>query len=211
MLRAGEVAPYAPRLATKTQNGPVSTKLIVAGFVGVAIVAGSTAGVGSYLATKSSMPTSASSPPRAAASTSETAAPAATVETPSTSSSPLQVPPSVSTPTPTSEVASPRSSPQSQMPVPTKTPKTTPKPARTTPKPIRTTPQAEVCVPDPTWSARQERNRIAREAQTHNYNVEINMAINRGDMDEATRLQDEFSALQQSWAEDDALDPQPKC
>lgn len=98
------------------------------------------------------------------------------------------------------------------MPVPAKTSKpTTPKPARTTPKPTRTTPQAEVCVYDSTWAARQERNRLAREAQMHNYNTQINMAINSGDMDEAARLQDELIALQERWAEDDSLDPEPKC
>ena len=42
-------------------------------------------------------------------------------------------------------------------------------------------------------------------------NVQINMAINSGDLDEAARLQNDMQALEQQWAIDDQLDPEPVC
>lgn len=66
-------------------------------------------------------------------------------------------------------------------------------------------------MPDSTWAARQERNQISREARRFNVNVQINMAINSGDLDEAAQLQNNMQTLEQQWAIDDQLDPEPAC
>lgn len=39
----------------------------------------------------------------------------------------------------------------------------------------------------------------------------INMAINSGDLDEAAGLQDDMMDLEEQWARDDELDPEPTC
>ena len=192
---------------------PVSRKLVIAGALGTVVLAGIAAGGGSYLVTRN-----ATSPAVRTAPTAPVVVPTVMVSTAATS-------PPTSAPTAITATAEPApSAATSAQPVrPARTARATPstKPvpatapplARTTEPsaPARATAPSPVCVPDSTWAARQERNRISREARRFDMNVQINMAINSGDLDEAARLQNDMQALEQQWAIDDQLDPEPVC
>ncbi|WP_156971526.1 hypothetical protein [Knoellia sinensis] len=122
------------------------------------------------------------------------------------------------TPKPTVTVTSkapsgPSSEADEAAPVPTLTVRaTTPnRPAAPAKTPAAATEASPLCVPDPTWAARQERNRAAREAQRSNMNIAINTAITTGQLDEAARLQNDMLALEQQWLHEDQLDPEPAC
>lgn len=192
---------------------PVSRNLVIAGALGTVVLASIAAGGGSYLATRN-----ATSPVVSTTPTAPVVVPTVTVSTAATS-------PPTSAPTAITTTAEPAASAAtSAQPVrPARTARAAPstKPgsatapplARTTEPsaPARATEPSPVCVPDSTWAARQERNRIAREARRFDMNVQINIAINSGDLDEAALLQNDMQALEQQWASDDQLDPEPVC
>ena len=91
-----------------------------------------------------------------------------------------------------------------------------PAPAQTVaPAPVPAPTQArapiDTCVPDPTYYLRQEQTRLQREAQRANLNIRFNMALDAGDVDEAAMIQNEASALEQSWSIEDQMNPPPDC
>lgn len=49
-----------------------------------------------------------------------------------------------------------------------------------------------------------EKNRIQRLANMYNKNIDLNLAINTGDLDEAARISSDMAATRQQWAMDDA-------
>lgn len=182
---------------------PVSKRLVIAGALGIVVLIGVAAGGGSYLATKMAVSPVASTTPQTPAAMPMATVPAAG-RTPTTSPSAL-----MTTAAPTRSAAA---SPQAVRPAPTARATPSTKTASTTATPpARPTRSLPLCVPDPTWAARQEQARISREAQRFDISVQINMAINSGDLDEAARLQNEMQALEQQWVIEDQFDPKPAC
>lgn len=73
--------------------------------------------------------------------------------------------------------------------------------AKVAPVPAPTAPAPVDCR---AYSYAKEDNRIRYEAELANTNIEFNMALNTGQLDEAAALQSAAAAIQQQWALDDA-------
>ena len=182
---------------------PVSRRLVIATALGIVVLIGVAAGGGSYLATRNAVSPVVSTTPQIPGAVPVATVPAAGT-TPMTSPSPLM----------TTAAATPSAAVSAQAVRPAQTARATPPiktVSRTATPPARTTRPSPLCVPDPTWAGRQEQARISREAQRFDINVQIKMAINSGDLDEAARLQNEMQALEQQWVIEDQLDPEPAC
>ncbi len=183
---------------------PISRRLVIAGALGIVILIGVAAGGGSYLAARTAVSPVASTTTQTPVAVPTVTVPAAGT-TPTISPSPLPTTAAAAT---TSATARPQAAGPAQTARPTPPTKTV---STTAAPPARTTRPSPVCVPDPTWAVRQEQARISREAQRFDMNVQINMAINSGDLDEAARLQNDMQALEQQWVIEDQLDPEPAC
>jgi hypothetical protein len=179
---------------------PISRRLLIAGSLSIVALIGVAAGGGSYLATKNAV-----SPVVSVTTQTPVAVPTATVPAPGTTPT---ISPSVPMPT---AAASPSVAASAHAVRPAQTAPPTKTVSATATPPARTTRPSPVCVSDPTWAVRQEQARISREAQRFDMNVQINMAINSGDLDEAARLQNDMQALEQQWVIEDQLDPEPAC